>query len=177
MPMRKIISLAVVFCCLVCVVNAEGLKHKIARVNKEVAAAIKRKDLAAFERIVRANTTSDFQYSENGQKMGFDQMLGEMKQSFGMMKRVIVAKAVSSHIAVHGDMATSSTSHHIVATMAGPDHKTHRMDMAGVSADTYKKEGGAWKLASMTWGAQTMKMDGKKINPQQMMQGGAGGGG
>ena len=135
--------------------------------NHKVDAALMKRDYNAFEKITRPGVTSDFKYTEAGKTENYDEMLANMKQGMTMMKKVNVAKSSIVKLAIHGKTATCDTKHHMLATMGGQDSKQHKMSFDGVSTETYRKEKGQWKLASMVWGKQKMTMDGKPFDPMK----------
>jgi hypothetical protein len=155
--------------------NADSLRHMINMMNKKVSQTFRNRDMAGFEKITRNGVTSEFKYVENGKTTDYDGMLNMMKQSFGMLKSIDVARATTSNVVQHNGTATAKSRHHLVGTMMGPDSKVHKMIMDGTSNDTFRKEDGKWKLASMSWGKAKMMMDGKPFDPSKMMPPSAGG--
>ena len=95
--------------------------------------------------------------------MSYDEMAGHMKEGLGMIGRIKHVHASVLSVSEHGKSGSTKTVHSIDATTVGPDHKSHRMSMTGTSKDTWVKIGGKWKMSSMTWLSQTMKMDGKPM--------------
>ena len=165
--MKRTLLLAVAAFATISVASAQNLKATINKMNQAVCRALKNRDMALFEKITRPSVTSDFKHVEMGHSMTYDEMLAQMKQSFAMLKKVNSATAKTNKISIHGDTATSESTHHIVAVMAGPDKKNHKMVMNGLTKDVYRKEGKQWKLAEMDWVNQKMTMDGKPFNPGQ----------
>ena len=168
--MRKALPLIAITFALASLAHADNLRSTIKTFNRKVHATFVKNDMNAFEKVARATCTSDFKEVENGQSHDFDAMLAQMKQGFAMMK-INSASATTSKLMQHGDSATCQSNHHMTGSLAGPDKKKHKMVFDGVSTDTWRKEDGHWKLASMVWGKETIKMDGKKIDPSQMMGG------
>jgi Tfp pilus assembly protein PilE len=166
--MKRTLLIALVAIASICVASAESLQTTVNKMNTQVAHAFMHNDLDAFEKITRAAVTSDFKHTEMGHSQTYDEMLGEMKQSFAMIKKITVARAKTSHIAIHGDNANSMTTHHMVGVIVGPDKKNHKMVMDGTTKDTYRKEDGQWKLAEMNWVKQGMTLDGKPFDASQM---------
>ena len=166
--MKRTLLVALVAIASITIASAETLQSTINKMNAKVAHAFMHNDMAAFEKITRPAVTSDFKHTEMGHSQTYDQMLSEMKQSFAMIKKFSSVSAKTSHIAIHGDKATSTTTHHMVGVIVGPDKKNHKMVMTGTTKDTYRKEDGKWKLAEMNWVKQGMTMDGKPFDPSQM---------
>ncbi|HEY3782297.1 MAG TPA: nuclear transport factor 2 family protein [Fimbriimonadaceae bacterium] len=163
--MKKSVILAVLALASLSFASTQSLKTEANKMNSEVAHAFMHKDMDAFEKITRAHVTSDFKHVEMGKTQTYDEMLAEMKQSFGSIKKLTSCTAVTSHVMVHGDTGTSITNHRMVGVIVGPDNKDHKMVMTGATKDTYRKEGGMWKLSEMNWTSQKMTLDGKPYNP------------
>ena len=128
--------------------------------------AIKARDVTAFANVMKTSITPDFKYTEGptAKPMGFDGMVAGMKAGLGMMKDISVADMHILSLKQTGDTATVLTSHKMVGhTLPGKDKKSHLMSFSGVSVDTYKKVGGAWKMSGMAWKSQEQKMDGKPM--------------
>lgn len=131
--------------------------------NTKVQAALVKRDIAAFIKVVKPRVTSDFKHVENGQTMNFDQMVETMKTSFQMMKKVTHSQAKIVTLKVKGNVGTSTETHSMTGLMTGEDKKTHTLTFSGTTTNTYRKEGGVWKLAVMKWTSQKMAMDGKPM--------------
>lgn len=153
---------------LVTMASADSLRSQIEAMDKKISSAMKKKDMKAFEKYVRAGVTSDFKYSEDGHSMTFDEMLATMKQSFAQMGTVTQATSKILSLKEKGGNATAECKHMMAWTMVTPDKKTHKMSMVGTSTDVYKKVGKDWKMSSMSWKNGEMKMDGKKVDPSKM---------
>jgi len=161
LDMKKTLSIIVVALAVAGVASAENLRGMIRTMDKKIHHAFMTRNGDEFEKITRAGVTSDFKYTENGKTMTYDEMLAEMKQSFGMMVKMESADSKTLSLSQHGDEATARTQHRMVSIVNGPDKKTHKMVYSGVSKDGYRKEDGQWKLASMEWVSEKMTMDGK----------------
>lgn len=124
---------------------------------------MKKKDFATLSKQMKAGTTSDFKYTEEGKTQTFDQMMQNMKMGLGMMNKLTVCSTKLLTLKEKGDKAVATNQHMMVGTMTAPDKKTHTMSFSGVSENTYVKQGGKWKMASMTWKSMKQTMDGKPI--------------
>lgn len=148
---------------------ADSVKADIEAANAKVCKLLKAKDIDGFAKFARPWITADFKHVENGKSMTFDQMITEMKNGMGQLGKI---RSVSTKIIKFKKTATMAyvtTQHSMMGeTAPGPDKKVHVMGFVGTSEDVYRKEGGKWKMASMTWGKQTMTMDGKPFDPSKM---------
>lgn len=144
-------------------VYAEDLGVKIKKSDQAVCNALKRKDLATFEKVVKAGITADFKYVEEGREMTFDQMFSTMKMSVASMDKITDVKALLKKLAINEEKGTAvATEIHLMKwTGKGPDGKVHRFSMSGMSTDEYVKQGGKWLMNKMTWSNTKMMMDGK----------------
>ncbi len=152
----------------VCLASADTLKASVTDMNKKVNAALKQKDMKAFVAATKGSTTKDFKYIENGKTMNFDTMVATMKTSFASLKAVSSVTSTIKKIEEKGSKGTVWTEHMTIATMVGPDKKTHKMTMAGSSTSECVKEGKSWKVATMTWTNTAMTMDGKPFDMSKM---------
>ena len=169
--MKRTLPIAICFVLTLGIASAQSLKKAIHRMNVDVTRALKNKDMAKFEKITRPNVTSDFKHIDMGKTQSYDEMLTDIKQSFGMIQKFTSASATTNKIRINGDTATSVSHHRMAGIMMGPDNKKHRMLMVGATHDTYRKEDGKWKLAVMEWFNEKMTLDGKPFNPAAMSGG------
>lgn len=142
-----------------------SLKSQIEALNRPVCAALLKKDVATFEKLLAPTVAKDFKYQEPGGKpMGFKEMVAGMKM--GMAAYTKVTKASVKVIAVKqsGNTATAIEQHTMEGLMSGPDKKSHKMVFVGTSNETYKKVGGKWLLTNMTMKADKMTRDGKPMS-------------
>ncbi len=126
------------------------------------------KDIAGFEKLVKPMITKDYKHIEMGRTLTYDQMIAEMKQGVGMMEKVTVAQSKFLSFKQTGNTVVAKQSHKMEGTMTGPDKKKHTMGFVGVTMNTYRKEGGVWKMSIMNWTKQDMLMDGKPFDPSKM---------
>lgn len=144
------------------------LRSELESVNSKIVAAMKKRDADAFGKIVKAGVTKDFKYVENGQTQTLDQMIEGMRMGFAMMTKVTKCEAKIKTLKETGNSGTATIWHSMAGDMKMEDGKTHKMTFEGTSTNTFRKEGGKWKMSSMVWGKQTMKMDGKPFDPTKM---------
>ena len=147
---------------------AGSLKSEIEAMNAKVTACLKKMDIAGFEKIVKAGVTSDFKHVENGKAMNFSQMVTQMREGMKSMSKITKIGTKLKSLKESGNTATATTWHMMEGVMIGPDKKSHTMGFSGTSTDVFRKVGGKWKMASMTWTDQKMTMDGKPFDPSQM---------
>ncbi len=165
----KKISFAILAVGLAMASHADSsLRATIDSTNKKIEACMMKKDIEGFVKIVKPWITKDFKYSEGGQTMTFDQMVKNMRDGMGQLHKVTAASTKVVSLKEMGDKAVVVMRHHSAGIMMGPDKKKHTMVFDGTSTSDMRKEGGKWRMATMSWGKQTMTMDGKPFNPQAM---------
>lgn len=161
--MRKLVSL-LALAGLTGVVHAQGLKAQLESDMAKISAALAKKDLAAFEKLTRPHCTADYKHIENGKAMNYDEMLKTMKQGMGMMTKMRKVQTKMLTFKQNGNKAVATFAHEMVGELPpGEDKKVHVMGFKGVSQNSYRKEGGKWKMSEMKWNSQTMMMDGKPM--------------
>ncbi|MEI7985902.1 MAG: nuclear transport factor 2 family protein [Armatimonadota bacterium] len=148
-------------------ISSADLKSEINSMNSKIHLAMKKGDMKTCSAIMKAGVTKDFKYIEGGKTMTFDQMMEQMKASMSMMKLTKVSTSIVS-LKEKGGMGTSVEKHVMEGTMTGPDKKSHTMSFSGNSTNTYRKVGKAWMLSVMSWGKNTMMMDGKPMDMSKM---------
>ncbi len=137
-------------------------------VNKKLHAAMMKKDTDAFAKIVKEGVNSDFKYVEDGRSMNFDQMVANMRQGMSQMTKVTASDSKIVSLKEKGNSATAVMSHRMSGRMIGKDKKSHTTSFSGISTDVFRKQGGQWKMARMSWKSQKMTMDGKPYDPSKM---------
>lgn len=158
---------------LACVASADNLRAKIVAMDNAVASAMKKKDMKAMKAAMAPTVTKDFKYIETGpgaaggKPQTFDEMVANMEMGFSTMKTIDKVETKLLSLSEKGNAATSKSSHLLAGTMVGPDKKSHKFAYSGTSIDTYRKEGGVWKMASMKWADMKMTMDGKPFDPMK----------
>ena len=165
----RLVALAITLLAVSAAASAESLRATAEKMGTKASIALAHKNFKAFAAILRPYVTSDFQYTEMGKSMGFDQMIAGVKQGVGMLNVTSAHSRILSCVE-HGKTGITTTTHNIAATMIGKDKKVHPMAFSGNSKDTWVKVDGTWKMSIMAWGSQKMTMDGKPVN-----QGGGGG--
>ncbi len=156
------------FVLLACAAVAGPLQKQFEAQMAKIDKCLLNKDIAGFEKLVKPMVTKDYKHIEMGRTLTYDQMVAEMKQGVGMMNKVTVAKSRFLTFKQTGNTVVAKQSHRMEGTMTGPDKKSHIMAFVGVSVNTYRKEGGVWKMAIMNWTKQDMLMDGKPFDPSKM---------
>jgi len=166
----KALALPVCLLGLLTIASADALRDQINSMSAAVGKSLMAKDIVGFAKAIKPGVTADFKYLDNptAKPMNFDQMVAGMKMGVGSYTKVTVAEARILSVKPAGDSATVLMSHKMAGLITGPDKKSHVQSFTGISIDTYKKVGGAWKMASMTIKSSEMKMDGK---PMQMPAG------
>lgn len=166
--MMKRLSLILVCACLAAGAFAGGLRSEIEATTAKICKAMMKKDMATFAKVCKAGMTSDFKYIEMGKTMTFDEMFQQMKQSFATTEKVTSATSKIVSLKQTATTATCKMRHVMSGTMKSPDKKTHTFSYIGTSVDSYRKEGGKWKMASMKWSEEKMMMDGKPVDMSKM---------
>jgi hypothetical protein len=167
----KAVAFALTLVALTGACYAQSLKSQIKAMNKPIRAAMMKKDIDGFAKVVKGGITPDFKYSENGQAMSFDQMLDGMKQGFAMYSKITKADTHLVKVSEKGAMGSAIEKHVMEGTGMGPDKKAHKMAFMGTSIETYKKVKGKWMMASMNMKTDKMTMDGKAMPMQPMGKG------
>lgn len=146
---------------------AEDLRQVVDSQNKKIEHAFFKMNMAAFEKALRPNVTADFKYAQNGQPVGFDEIVSTVKQGFVAFAKMKSSSSKTMKLASHGDTGEAVTERKFVAILKGAEKKPHVMAFDGFTDDTFRKEDGKWKLASMTWTKSDMTLDGKPYNPSK----------
>ena len=163
--MKKLItSGAVMLAVALCVAGPEDdFRNQVNRQSKKYEAAMLKKDIKAFGKLLDTYVTKDFKYIENGQTMTKKQMFDQMGMSIKTFQKVTKFKSRIITAQVQGNKATATVSNLMEGTMIGPDKKKHTMSFGGNTVESFVKEGKTWKMSSMEWKTSEMKQDGKKI--------------
>jgi hypothetical protein len=169
--MKRALFLSLAGLALCSAASAETLRHTINAETKKIEHAFMTRDMNAFEKLMQAYATSDFKYVEAGKTMGLEDMVAGMKMSFSTLTKMKSSSSTTLKLIEKGDTGTALIEHKMKALSSGPDKKVHVVVFSGFSTDEYRKEGGRWKLASMTWTKQDMTRDGKPFNPMAMPAG------
>jgi hypothetical protein len=159
----KPLSIAIALLGLLTVSFAADTRAQINASLKTISAAMKKKDAAYLEKVMKAQTTADFEYTEAGKVQKFPQFIANMKMGVTMMDTMSVCEAKLLTLKQKGNKAFTTMRHVMVGTMKGEDKKSHTMAFDGVSENTYVKQGGVWKMATMTWKKMKQTMDGKPM--------------
>lgn len=134
---------------------------------KKIDACLLKMDMAGFEKLVRPNATKDFKHVENGRSLNLDQTIAQMKSGLVGLKKLTKVESKFLSFKQTGNTAVAKQSHLMAGILVGPDKKEHMMAYSGVSMNTYRKEGGVWKMAIMDWKATSMTLDGKPFDPSK----------
>jgi hypothetical protein len=151
------------------------LQNPAAEFKKEVDAGYKvliplimKKDFKKIDAHLIATSTKDFVYIEEGKSMGLQEMLKGMKDGFGPFKKISKVVYTTSKPVVKGNTASCLCTHLVAGdyfAAEGADRDVHKVEFGGVSLDSFRKEGGKWKMSKMEWKSQKFMMDGKEIKP------------
>ncbi len=161
--MQKLISSgAIILAVALCVAGPEDdFRNQMNRQSKKYEAAMLKKDIKAFGKLLDMYTTKNFVYKENGQSMTKKQMFDQMSMSVKGFQKVTKFKSRILTAQVQGNKATCTVSNLMEGTMMGPDKKKHTMSFGGNTVETFVKEGKTWKMSVMEWKTMEMKQDGK----------------
>ena len=140
-----------------------SLKSEIESINKPLAAALVKRDVDGFKKIIQNHMTSDFIYTEGDTTMNFGQMIGRIRQDYSTY--ITVANVSTQVISVkeRGATGTAVERHFMEGTVKGPDKKPHTTAYVGVSTETYRKVNGMWRMATMSVQTEKMTVDGKSM--------------
>lgn len=158
------VALAIVVACA----PAQSLRSAVTSSNKQICAAMKKKDFKALEKIFKSTMTSDFKYEENGQTQNYDQMMAGMKMGLGQYTKLTEVWTKIVSLKETGSTGSGVMSHMMAGTIVGQDKKVHKMTFSGTSNDSFVKQNGKWKMSKMSWGSEKMTMDGKPFDPTKM---------
>lgn len=161
--MKKLItSGAIILSVALCVAGPEDeFRTQVTAHSKKYEAAMLKKDIKQFGKLLAMYTTKNFVYKENGQSMSRKQMLDQMSMSVKTFQKITKFKSRMIEAQVQGNKATATVSNLMEGTMIGPDKKKHTMSFGGNTIETYVKEGKTWKMSVMEWKTMEMKQDGK----------------
>lgn len=158
----KALALSLLILSAFVVAKADGLRASIETSNRQISRAMMAKDYAALDKLFRASMTKDFKYVESGKSQTYAQMMANMKMGIEQMSKLkITIKTLN--VKDLGSKGTATIMHTMTGTMIGADKKTHTTSFTGTSMDTYRKEGGKWKMSKMEWKSMKMMMDGKPM--------------
>lgn len=156
-------ALAISLLVAIAVVAQADLRSDIASSNRQIHAAMMKKDMKALDQIFKAGMTKDFVYTENGQKQSYAQMMAGMKMGFQSLTKMTKVDTKIKSVQEKGNMGTCMSEHMMEGWTMGKDKKQHKMAFIGMAKETYRKVGGHWKMARMDWTASKMTMDGKAV--------------
>ncbi len=143
---------------------ADSLKKTAHEASDKGGAALAHGDTASFAKVMKPYVTDDFKFTEPGQSMDFKGMIAHLKTGIAMMGHVTGATSTVVNCLEHGNTGIVNAKHGMTAVLTGPDHKSHKMVVAGTSRDTWVKVKGKWKLSGMHWMGDSMTMDGKSLS-------------
>jgi hypothetical protein len=146
---------------------ATNLREAVDGQNKKIEHAYLKMDAAAFEKALRPNVTANFKYTENGKSMGFDEMVSTVKHGFVVFAKMRSSRSKTVKLTSHGHTGEAVTGRRFVATLKCTAKKPYVMAFDGFTDETFRKEDGQWKLASMSWTKSDMTMDGKPYKPMK----------
>ena len=159
----KVLAIVLPTIALVATAYSDPLRSQIVASDKIICGAIKSKNMALFEKAVRAGAAPNFIYVEKGHTMNMTQMITEVKRGFTTMGSLSTVESKIVGFKESGSTASAMTAHKIVTTVSGPDKKKHTMVYTGTSNETYVKQGGKWLMTKMAWISEGMSMDGKPM--------------
>jgi ketosteroid isomerase-like protein len=158
----KAIFVPVCFLGILTFAAADSIQSVINATSEAVCKAMKARDFNAFNAAMKDHVTPDFKYFEGkgAKPLTYDQMVDGMKKGLAAFTKMTIVDTKILNVKTAGDTATIISSHHMVGMVPGADKKSHVMAFSGTTSDVYKKVGGAWKEASMTWVTQESRLDG-----------------
>jgi ketosteroid isomerase-like protein len=159
----KAVTLAIALLGVLTVAHADDMRAQITAGAHKISAAMKKKDFRAMTKAMREGTTSDFKYTEADTTQTFDEMIANMKAGLSTMEKITICRTKVLNLKQKGDTVYGTMQHTMAGRMKGEDKKMHTMSFSGVSANTYRKEGGKWKMATMSWTSMKSMMDGKPV--------------
>lgn len=145
-------------------------KKAIQAINDRAMNLILKQDFKSLAKLC----TPDCKFTQNGQTMSVDQMIGVMKAQMTQMKDMKMSSTVLT-CSVKGGTATCTSHDKSYAAMVGPDKKLHKITSDGTSKSVFVKSGGIWLMKSNATISDKETMDGKPFDPSAMTGGGGGG--
>ena len=126
--------------------------------------AMKTKDPAKVEAIIKANFTPEFKdIDTKGKVMTRDQTIATMKQNISSIKSFKSLKLTVGNVKVKGNQATTVEHLVIKGTLADPGNgKTMTIDVDATWNGTYVKKGGKWMCTSSKATKESVLIDGKE---------------
>ncbi|ODU52784.1 hypothetical protein ABT09_02440 [bacterium SCN 57-13] len=145
--------------------DAAKAKAQIQTEMSKYATAIKKKDAAGLEKIIKANFSEDFKDTDSkGNVRNREQTIQAMKQNITMLKTVKSVSVKVEKLTIKGGTATSNEHMVMKAVIAGPDPKqTATLDVDSSWVSTYVKKGAKWICTASKGGKEKVLINGKPI--------------
>lgn len=140
-----------------------------AAIGKQMAnyvTALRARDMAKVESIIRANFAPEFKdISSDGKVRNLEQTITQMRMNVSILKSVKSASLVITGVKVAGDKATTSEVFKLDATIGLPnDQKPHSLKVDSTWTGTYAKKNGRWWCTSSKTTKENALIDGKKAS-------------
>jgi ketosteroid isomerase-like protein len=134
-------------------------KAQIKKIYAKLTAAMKSRNLAAME----ALESKDYSEEAMGQTMNRQEANARMKQEFSAVKSIQSLSIQTLNLKVTGKTATAISKYTMVATVAGPDGKSHLLKAEGKISDDLVKTPSGWLIKHEKDSGSKATMDGKPV--------------
>jgi hypothetical protein len=139
-------------------------KSSINATYNKVASLIMKGDIPKLQAFFDEYSTADFLYTDDrGEHRNKKQFLHSLKTGMSQIKSVKSTKFIVHSFASKGKTATVGTTMAMAITVPGAKGKTALMESDQLGVDTWRLEGGKWKLSKIVETKTTMKMNGKPM--------------
>ena len=127
--------------------------------------AMKKRDLAAIEKIILANFAPEFKDTDiKGKSSSRDETIKAMKQNVASFKSISNASLNIVKMAVNGDKATSSEVFKLDGVVAGAGNgKTAKISLDLAWTGTYVKRNGKWLCVASKSTKERVLVNGKPL--------------
>jgi ketosteroid isomerase-like protein len=139
-----------------------SLKSEVEAVNKRIAAALMKRDVDRYKKILRSYTSADVVYIYGDQVGGFEQMVGSLRFEFSRYTKMANVSIEVLAVKEHGASGTVTQRHTLEATVKGT-RKPHTIAYVEVATDNYRKVNGLWKMVRRSTRFEKFTEDGKAM--------------
>lgn len=153
--------------------SASALKKELQKGMNSYAAAFKKMDVAAVEKIIRKYFAPDFyQTDANGNKSTLEDWINQTKQHMKMTKKVESIAVTVHTLKLSGDSASTTESMKAALIIVNPNDpsKTARLSVDANWQAIYKKVNGKWMAMSAKATGEKFLLNGKPWNPANPQQ-------
>lgn len=140
-----------------------SLKSEIEALNRPIVAALMKRDIDQYKKIVKPHVTSDFIFAEGDTTLNFDQMVGRLRQNYSVFPKVTAFSVKLVSLQEHGAKGTALQKQTIAGIVKNRDNKAHTYASVEMSKETYRLVKGQWKLATKSVWTERVSVDGRPM--------------